>query len=160
MNRLRRMPASCRSPSAIMSSTPATDVGCMGRNFAVDITECGCTQHDFIIDIDNKFVYETLRICVFNAFANASRNVINCHLLVVVYEIDIVTGHAPDLSAHCHIELAVGGRLYPHPVILHTTQHNSIHTQSSCTPHNTALSTPSHPAHHTTQLLTMNHVYN
>lgn len=43
-SRLRRSPASWRSPSLIMSSTPFTEVGCMGLRLALLLILCSCGQ--------------------------------------------------------------------------------------------------------------------
>lgn len=43
-SRLRRSPASWRSPSLIMSSTPLTEVGCMGLRLTFLLILCSCVQ--------------------------------------------------------------------------------------------------------------------
>lgn len=43
-SRLRRSPASWRSPSLIMSSTPFTEVGCMGLRLTFLLILCSCVQ--------------------------------------------------------------------------------------------------------------------
>lgn len=43
-SRLRRSPASWRSPSLIMSSTPFTEVGCMGLRLTLLLILCSCVQ--------------------------------------------------------------------------------------------------------------------